>query len=111
MLSAMTDTECTDAQEQNSDTKAPVMDLSLKESQPFTPPVLTLHSSFPPPSHHTPLSFCFKSSPAGRNIPKTEKNERSLNIKLAWKRARVAVANHKRVECHLLVHNLSSLAF
>lgn len=110
MLSAMTDTECTDAQEQNTDTKAPVMDLSLKESQPFTPPVLTFHSSSPPPSHHNPLSL-FKSSPAGRNIPETGKKERSLNIKLAWKRARVAVANHKRVECHLLVHNLSSLAF
>lgn len=110
MLSALTDTECIDAHEQNTDTKAPVMDLSLKESQPFTPLVLTFHSSFPPPSHHTPLSLCFKSSPAGKNIPKTEKREK-FKHQTGVEASAGAVANHKRVECHLLVHNLSSLAF
>lgn len=93
------------------------MDLSLKESQPLTLSALTFHSStqrgIPPNTHHITLlslhllSFQdFKSSPEGRNIQKTEKKIGKFQLQTG-----VAVANHKRVECHLLVHNLSSLVF
>lgn len=120
MLSTVTQTLNAQTQEQNTYTKPPVMDLSLQESQPLTPSVLTFHSSTqsgippPTPSHSSLLLLSFqdfKSSPEGRNIQRTEKKGGSFNIKLLCKQARVAVANHKRVECHLLVHNLSSPVF
>lgn len=69
----------------------------------------------PPPPHHTPLSLCFHSktlrAAQQAEIFRRPKTGPSFSIKLLRKPALVAVANHKRVQCHLLVHNLSSLAF
>lgn len=119
MLSAVTDTEFPDTRAKYLH-KTSSYGFKPKGKSAFHPISINfpfIHPEWYPTHPITLLSLpllpfqVFKRSLEGKNIQKTEKKRGSFSIKLLRKQARVAVANHKRVECHLLVHNLSSLVF